>query len=181
MKQLSAFCQIVHSLCLEKFGEEVKRKKKDGLKQPNLCQVKKGKLRTRQWQLKRQLKDAPQQEKIWIQVLLDDIKQEILVLSRAENHRKRRKSVTPGNPSTGMHMPSLRSSSPQPRLADLTSPYKNLKTISERHFRPPEGSPTTTDGWHPTVRRARNSFHVSSGCMRPRSLFVKPTPAVPQG
>ena len=117
VKQLSAFCQIVHSLCLEKFGEEVKRKKKDGLKQPNLCQVKKGKLRTRQWQLKRQLKDAPQQEKIWIQVLLDDIKQEILVLSRAENHRKRQKSVTPGNPSTGMH-----SSSPQPILADLTPP-----------------------------------------------------------
>ena len=34
-KQLSAFCEIVHSLCLEKFGEEFKRKKRDGLKQPN--------------------------------------------------------------------------------------------------------------------------------------------------
>ena len=90
-KQLSAFCEIVHSLCLEKFGEEVKRKKSDGLKQPNRRQVKKGQLRARQRQLKRQLKDPPQQEKIVIQVLLDDIKQEILVLSRAENHRKRRK------------------------------------------------------------------------------------------
>ena len=90
-KQLSAFCEIVHSLCLEKFGEEVKRKKSDGLKQPNRRQVKKGQLRARQRQLKRQLKDAPQQEKIGIQVLLDDIKQEIWVLSRAENHRKRRK------------------------------------------------------------------------------------------
>ena len=90
-KQLSAFREIVHNLCLEKFGEEVKRKKSDGLKQPNRRQVKKGQLRARQRQLKRQLKDAPQQEKIGIQVLLDDIKQEILVLSRAENHRKRRK------------------------------------------------------------------------------------------
>ena len=90
-KQLSAFCKIVHSLCLEKFGKEVKRKKSDGLKQPNRRQVKKGQLRARQRQLKRQLKDAPQQEKIRIQVLLDDIRQEILVLSRAENHRKRRK------------------------------------------------------------------------------------------
>ena len=33
-KQLSAFCEIVHSLCIEKFGEEVKRTKSDGLKQP---------------------------------------------------------------------------------------------------------------------------------------------------
>ena len=90
-KQLSAFCAIVHSLCLEEFGEEVKRKKSDGLKQPNQRQVKKGQLRARQRQLKRQLKDAPQQEKIGIQVLLDGIKQKILVLSRAENHRKRRK------------------------------------------------------------------------------------------
>ena len=90
-KQLSAFCEIVHSLCLEKFGKEVKRKKSDGLKQPNRRQVKKGQLRARQRQLKHQLKNAPQQEKIVIQVLLDDIKQEILVLSRAENHRKRRK------------------------------------------------------------------------------------------
>ena len=38
-KQLSAFCEVVHSLCLEKFGEEVKRKKSDGLKQPNRRQV----------------------------------------------------------------------------------------------------------------------------------------------
>ena len=137
-KQLSAFCEIVHSLCLEKFGKEVKRKKSDGLKQPNRRQVKKGQLRARQRQLKHQLKDAPQQEKIGIQVLLDDIKQEILVLSRAENHRSGgKRSVKPGNPSTGIHTPSLRCSSPQPRVADLTSPNKNLKTISERHIQTP--------------------------------------------
>ena len=45
-KQLSAFCEIVHSLCLEKFGEEVKRKRKsDGLKQPSRRQVQKVQLR----------------------------------------------------------------------------------------------------------------------------------------
>ena len=133
-KQLSAFCDIVHSLCLEKFGEEVKRKKSDGLKQPNRRQVKKGQLRAKQRQLKRQLKDAPQQEKIGIQVLLDDIKQEILVLSWAENHRKRRKKKRKTRESFYRNMPLLRSSSPQPRVSDLTSPNK---TISERHIQTP--------------------------------------------
>ena len=61
----------------------------DALKQPNQ-QVKKSQLRAIQWRLRRQLKDAPQQEKIGIHVLLDDIKQEILDFSRAENHRKLR-------------------------------------------------------------------------------------------
>ena len=91
-KQLSAFCEIVHSLCIAKFGEQVKRKKGDALKQPNPRQVKKSQLRARQRQLKRRLKDAPQQENIGIQVLLDDHKQGILVLSQAENHWKRRKN-----------------------------------------------------------------------------------------
>ena len=89
-KQLSAFCEIVHSLCLGKFGDEVKKKKSDALKQPNR-QVKESQLRARQRWLGRQLKDAPQQEKIGIQVLLDGIKQEILDFFRAENHRKLRK------------------------------------------------------------------------------------------
>ena len=29
-RQLSAFCEIVYSLCIGKFGEEIKRKKSDG-------------------------------------------------------------------------------------------------------------------------------------------------------
>ena len=41
-KQRSAFCEIVHSLCFGQFSEEVKRKKSDGLKEPNRHQVKKG-------------------------------------------------------------------------------------------------------------------------------------------
>ena len=35
-KQLSAFCEIVHSLCLEKVGEEVKTKKSDDFYRPPL-------------------------------------------------------------------------------------------------------------------------------------------------
>ena len=128
--------------CSQPMPREIRRgsqeKKRDALKQPNRRQVKKGQLRARQWQLKRQLKDVPQQEKIGIHVLLDDIKQEILVLSRAENHRKRRKKMCKTKESFYRNpYASLRSSSPQPRVAHLTSPNKNLKTISERHIQTP--------------------------------------------
>ena len=44
-------------------------------------------MRAKHRQPKHQLKDTPQQEETGIQVLLDDIKQEILVLYGAENHR----------------------------------------------------------------------------------------------
>ena len=59
----------------------------DTMKQPNWRQVRKGQLRAGQQQVKRQLKDTPQQ-KIEKQKLFDDIKQEILAISEAENHRK---------------------------------------------------------------------------------------------
>ena len=89
--QLSSFCEIVYNVCLEKFGEEDKREKSNIIQQLNRRQVKKGQLRARQRQLKRQLKEAPDLEKPGLEALLGDIKQQILVLSRAENHRKRRK------------------------------------------------------------------------------------------
>ena len=90
--QLCSLCEIVHQVCAEKFGEEDRKKeKRKPTKQPNRRQEKKGQLRRQQRQLKQQLKDAPDNEKAGLQNLLDDIKQKILVISRAENHRKRRK------------------------------------------------------------------------------------------
>ena len=91
VKQLGSFCEIAYDMCLERFGEEESRKKSEIIQQPNRRQVRKGQLRMRQRQLKRQLNEAPDYEKPGIQALLDDIKHQILVLSRAENHRKRRK------------------------------------------------------------------------------------------
>ena len=90
-KQLSSFCEVAYEVCLEKFGEEVKRKQGEQIQQPNRRQVKKGQLRASQRQLKRQLQVAPDHEKQGLQTLLDDIRQQILVICRAENHRKRRK------------------------------------------------------------------------------------------
>ena len=87
-------------------------------------------MRSRQWQLKRQLKDAPQQEKIEVQMLLDDIKQEILVFSQAEYYRKRGKKKRKARETLGTHRSLLRCSSPQPRVADLIFTKKNLKIIS---------------------------------------------------
>ena len=53
-------------------------------------------------------------------------------------------------------MSSLRSSSLQPRMADLISWSSSHKDI----FRPPEESPATTNGWHLIIRRARYHFQV---------------------
>lgn len=88
VKQLSLFCEIAYDMCLERFGEEEGRTKSEFIQQPNRRQVMKGQLRTRQRQLKRQLNEAPDHERPGIQALLDDIKQQILVLHSAENHRK---------------------------------------------------------------------------------------------
>ena len=90
-EQLSSFCDLIHNTCLEKFGEDERKKSENIIQQPNQRQLKKGQLRARQRQLKRQLQGAPDMERTGIQTLLDDIRQQILVISRAENQRKRRK------------------------------------------------------------------------------------------
>ena len=90
-KQLSAFSETCHTMCLDKFGEEQKRNKKDVIQQPNRRQLRKGELRRNQRLLKRRITEAPEEEQRALQTLLDDIRQQILTLSKAENHRKRRK------------------------------------------------------------------------------------------
>jgi len=83
---------VVYETSLEKFGAvESKNGRLGVVKRPNRRQVRKGQLRTNQRALKRQLKEAPEHEKARLRTLLDDIKKQILVLSRAENQRKRRK------------------------------------------------------------------------------------------
>lgn len=61
------------------------------MKRPNRRQVRKGQLRANQRTLKRKLKEAPKHEKSGLQTLMEDIKKQILVLTCAENQRKRRK------------------------------------------------------------------------------------------
>ena len=78
-------------MCLDRFGEEVKRDKKDVVQQPNRRQLRKGELRRNQRQLKRQYAEATEEERRGLQTLLDDINRQILTLSKAENQRKRRK------------------------------------------------------------------------------------------
>ena len=82
----------MYETSLEKFGAvESKNGRLGVVKRPNRRQVRKGQLRTNQRALKRQLKEAPEHEKAGLRTLLDDIKKQILVLSRAENKRKRQK------------------------------------------------------------------------------------------
>ena len=53
----------------------------------NRRQIQKGKLRSKQRMLKRQLKEAPIHERLELQNILNYIKK-ILVISRSENQRK---------------------------------------------------------------------------------------------
>ena len=81
-------------MCLDRFGEEVKRDKKDVVQQPNRRQLRKGELRRNQRQLKRQYAEATEEERRELQMLLDEINRQIMTLSKAENLRKRRKKKT---------------------------------------------------------------------------------------
>ena len=87
--QLKTFTDIVVQTCTERLGIEERTEKKVVEKRPNRRQVQKGKLRTRERQLKKALQEAPDNEKPGINELLKDIHKQILTLSRAENHRKK--------------------------------------------------------------------------------------------
>ena len=90
-EKLSLFSNVVYTTCLDKLGTEVVKPHEEKEKRPNRRQNQKGKLRADQRQLKKRLKEAPENEKQGIQELLCDVKKKILTLSRAENLRKRRK------------------------------------------------------------------------------------------
>ena len=89
--QLKTFTDIVVQTCTERLGIEERTEKKVVEKRPNRRQVQKGKLRTRERQLKKALQEAPDNEKPGINELLNDIHKQILTLARAENHRKKKK------------------------------------------------------------------------------------------
>lgn len=89
-KQMGIFCKITYDVCYDRFGI-VSGEGKNVEKKPNRRQMKKGKLRSEQRLLKRRLKESHLQEKEGILILLNEIKQEILKISRAENQRKKRK------------------------------------------------------------------------------------------
>lgn len=89
--QLQAFSTKVHEFCLDKFGQEGRIELSTKTKKSNRRQVQKGQLRAHQGNLKKQLKSAKADEQPGIQILLDDIKKMILVLSRAENQCNRRR------------------------------------------------------------------------------------------
>ena len=78
-------------MCLDKFGEAAMLPVKQVERHPNRRQLLKGSLRRRQRDLKRQLETVSEAERPGLQELLTDLKRQILVISRAENQRKRRK------------------------------------------------------------------------------------------
>ena len=84
--KLHSFTNIVHAVCLEHFGSEDQHNPK---RTANRRQREKGQLRFEQRRLKKELKEIPG-DKTLIKRQLSKIKEKILVISRAENARKRR-------------------------------------------------------------------------------------------
>ena len=89
--KLTKFTEVVGELCIQHLGTNERKEKQEVQKRPNRRQMQKGVLRARERNLKRQLKDAPDEERPGIQELLDDLHKQILVISRAEHLRKKRK------------------------------------------------------------------------------------------
>lgn len=81
----------MHEVFLGWFGVGTAREDRKDEKRSNRRKIQKGKLRTKQRVVKRRHKEAPIYEKANLKDLLNDIKTMILVISRDENQRKRRK------------------------------------------------------------------------------------------
>ena len=82
--KLHSFTNIVYAVCLEHFGSENQQNHK---RTTNRKQREKVQLRFEQMRLKKRLKEIPG-DKTSIKQQLSNIKEKILVLSRAENARK---------------------------------------------------------------------------------------------
>ena len=83
--KLHSFTNIVHAVCLENFGSENQQNHK---RTANKRQREKGQLRFEKRRLKKRLKETPG-NKSSIKLHFSNIKEKILVISRAENTRKR--------------------------------------------------------------------------------------------
>ena len=89
--KLAMFTEVVGELCIQHLGTTERKERKEVQARPNRRQVQKGILRTRERDLKKLFKDAPEEERPGIQELLDDVHRQILTISRAEYLRKKRK------------------------------------------------------------------------------------------
>ena len=89
--KLEMFTKVVGELCIQQLGTTERKERKEVQARPNRRQVQKGILRTRERDLKKLFKDAPEEERPGIQELLDDVHRQILTISRAEYLRKKRK------------------------------------------------------------------------------------------
>ena len=89
--KLAMFTEVVGELCIQQLGTTERKERKEVQARPNRRQVQKGILRTRERDLKKLFKDAPEEERPGIQELLDDVHRQILTISRAEYLRKKRK------------------------------------------------------------------------------------------
>lgn len=83
---------ILYSICEEKFGLVEKRDGTQCIQLPNRRQCEKGKLRTQQRALRERLRNSAETEKQGILVLLDDVRERLQKLARAEALRKKRKA-----------------------------------------------------------------------------------------
>ena len=78
--KLTKFTEVVGELCIQHLGTNERKERKEVQKRPNRRQVQKGILRARERNLKKQFKEAPNEERPGIQELLDDLHKQILVI-----------------------------------------------------------------------------------------------------
>jgi hypothetical protein len=78
-------------VCLERFGSDVKANTGQQQKQANRRQVEKGRLRCQHRDLKKKLRSCTEEERPGVVQLMDDVREKIQSIARAEASRKRRK------------------------------------------------------------------------------------------
>ena len=87
--RLNSFGALAYEYCLERFGAEEKRTAER--KQANRRQLQKARLRTELRSVKARWKQAPQEEKPGLEVLMQELRKRIQTLSKAEYERKKRR------------------------------------------------------------------------------------------
>lgn len=94
-QQIRSCWRVVHDACFEWLGVATSSGDRKEEKWPNRRQIQNGKLTREQRVVKSRLKESPLHKRADLKDLVKEIKENIFVISRAENQRKGRKKKRP--------------------------------------------------------------------------------------